>query len=66
MHALKISKSIETTDGGVTFDGELNADELDLVISLGLNHLLLSGALPMKVMKDSDAATMSPGTETQQ
>ena len=63
---MRVNKTLETADGGVTFDGELNADELDLIIGIGLNHLLLTGALPMRVMPESDTSSVGPGTETQQ
>ena len=63
---MKVNKSFETETGGVTFDGELNKEELDLIISIGLNHLLMVGALPMKVLKQEDHASVGPGTETNQ
>lgn len=41
-----VSKTIETENGNVKFEGELEPAELDLVIKLGLNLLLANGALP--------------------
>lgn len=41
-----INKTIETPQGTVKFDGELEEKELDLVIKIGLNYLLQQGALP--------------------
>ena len=43
---LLINKTIETEQGTVKFEGELEAQELDLVIQLGLNFLFQQGALP--------------------
>lgn len=42
-----VSKSLETADGTVKFEGELEPLELDLVIKVGLNYLLQMGALPI-------------------
>ncbi|MCR4308348.1 MAG: hypothetical protein NUV80_07405 [Candidatus Berkelbacteria bacterium] len=47
---MKISKTIQTPEGPVTFDGELSGDEADMVIGLGLNYLLQQGALPFKIV----------------
>ena len=63
---MRVNKTLETDNGGVTFNGELNKEELALVIAVGLNHLLMVGALPMKVLKTDDHATVVPGTETNQ
>jgi ABC-type proline/glycine betaine transport system ATPase subunit len=41
-----INKTIETPQGTVKFEGELEAQELDLVLKIGLNYLLQQGALP--------------------
>lgn len=53
-----ISKSIETAQGTVKFEGELEPKELDFVLKLGLNILLTQGALPFM--------TASAGEETVQ
>ena len=63
---MRITKAVETEEGGVTFSGELVKDELDLVISVGLNYLIKSGALPLKVLRQEDRSTVVPGTETEQ
>jgi hypothetical protein len=42
-----VSKTLETPEGHVKFEGELEPNELDLVIKLGLNYLLQMGALPL-------------------
>ncbi|MDE3022310.1 MAG: hypothetical protein KGI54_10655 [Pseudomonadota bacterium] len=42
-----VSKTLETSKGTVKFEGELEPAELDLVIKLGLNLLLMQGALPL-------------------
>jgi hypothetical protein len=41
-----VSKSIETEKGTVKFEGELEQNELDFVIKIGLNTLLQLGAIP--------------------
>lgn len=41
-----INKTLETKEGTVRFEGELEEKELDLVIQIGLNYLLQQGALP--------------------
>lgn len=60
---MKVSKTIEGPDGFVTFTGELTSEELDLIISVGLNYLLQQGALPMKSMEESDLHSFAPGSE---
>jgi len=42
-----VSKSIETPQGTVKFEGELEQKELDFVLKIGLNLLLQQGAIPM-------------------
>lgn len=61
---MQIKKTLETPEGRVTFEGELSADELEVIIGIGLNYLLSQGALPFKVMNnrasfnDKDAETL--------
>lgn len=59
---MQIKKVIETPQGTATFEGELEADELDLVIKCGLNYLLQAGALPVVTSLDN----ISPVSEEQQ
>ena len=42
-----VNKSLETPQGTVVFEGELEQRELDLVLQVGLNFLLQLGALPI-------------------
>jgi len=53
-----VTKTIETPEGNVTFDGELSQDEVDLVITTGLNYLLARGALPFQMMNDKNKASI--------
>jgi hypothetical protein len=54
---MHVSKSIETAQGSVTFEGELSAEELDFVLKIGLNSLLKMGAIPFTtVQKESEIA----------
>jgi hypothetical protein len=41
-----INKSIETPEGTVKFEGELEQKELDFVLKIGLNTLMQLGAIP--------------------
>jgi hypothetical protein len=41
-----INKSIETENGTVKFQGELEQEELDFILKIGLNTLLQMGAIP--------------------
>jgi hypothetical protein len=47
-----IEKTIETPEGGVKFQGELTQEEVDLVLSCGLNWLMQQGALPLVIKKE--------------
>lgn len=63
---MKIKKSLETPEGTVVFEGEISSDELDLILSVGLNYLLQQGAIPFRVSKASELASNVDGTETEQ
>jgi len=41
-----INKTVELENGKVEFKGELSQEELDLVLTMGLNMLLSKGAIP--------------------
>ena len=58
---MNISKAIETPQGTVKFEGELEQKELDFVLKIGLNVLLTNGALPYTTVK-----TVAEGKETLQ
>jgi len=49
-----VNKSIETPQGTVKFEGELEQNELDFVLKIGLNTLLTAGAIPFTT-KNVDA-----------
>lgn len=49
-----VSKSIETPQGTVKFEGELEQKELDFVIKIGLNVLLQQGAIPFVMASDDE------------
>jgi hypothetical protein len=53
---MHVNKAIETPNGTVVFEGELEPLELDLVLKVGLNVLLQAGALPF-VVKDEASTT---------
>ncbi len=48
---MNISKAIETPQGTVKFEGELEQKELDFVLKIGLNVLLTNGAIPFTTAK---------------
>jgi hypothetical protein len=47
-----VNKSIETPQGTVRFEGELEQTELDFVLKIGLNTLLQMGAIPFTTKHD--------------
>lgn len=50
---MKINNTIETPNGGMTFQGELDGKELDYVVQTGLNFLMYNNLLPItKPSKD--------------
>ena len=49
---MKIHEAIETPEGSVTIQGELNPQELGLVLSIGLNYLMQQGAIPFLVKQE--------------
>jgi hypothetical protein len=53
--SLQINKTLETPEGKVVFEGTLEEKELDLVIEIGLNMLLQTGAFNLKVKTDDTA-----------
>ena len=61
---MRINKSFETEEGTVKFEGLLEKEELDMVLSAGLNFLFLQGALPFKVAKE--VSEIVPTSETLQ
>lgn len=45
-----VNKSIETPQGTVKFEGELEQKELDFILKIGLNYLLTNGAISTTVV----------------
>lgn len=60
---MKVAKTFETPDGTVHFEGELSQEELDLIISVGINFLMQQGAIPFKVMGEKNKADFGEGSE---
>lgn len=60
---MEVNKTFEGPDGSITFQGKLSPEELDLIISVGLNFLLQQGALPIKAMEEDDMASFGNGSE---
>ena len=63
---MKVKKSLETPEGKVEFEGEISQEELDLVLTVGLNYLLQQGAIPFKILPAEHQAKMGIGSESSQ
>ena len=48
-----VNKSVETPEGTIKFEGELEQNELDFILKIGLNTLLKAGAIPFTVAAKS-------------
>jgi hypothetical protein len=59
-----VNKSIETPTGTIKFEGELEQNELDFVLKIGLNTLLTAGAIPFTTKK-SDTSIADGSTNLQ-
>lgn len=55
-----VNKSLETPQGTVKFEGELEQNELDLVLRVGLNYLLARGAIPLVAKEPEQEETTTP------
>lgn len=58
---MHVNKTLETPEGTVKFEGELEPKELDLVLKIGLNFLLQTGALP--IVQGGTSAMYETGQE---
>lgn len=63
---MNVNKTIEGPGGAITFQGELNPDEVEFLITYAINTLMLKGALPFAIAKEEDIAAMAPGSDTLQ
>jgi hypothetical protein len=61
-----VNKSLETPQGTVVFEGELEQRELDLVLKVGLNFLLQMGALPIITKTEEGLADLNMEDATKQ
>lgn len=52
-----VNKSIETPQGTVKFEGELEQVELDFVLKIGLNTLMQMGAIPFTAKNEESVNT---------
>lgn len=55
-----VSKSIETPQGTVKFEGELEQVELDFVLKIGLNTLMQMGAIPFTSKEEENISVEEP------
>ena len=53
-----ISKSIETEQGTLQFQGEVSGPELDMILTLGLHALVLRGVISPKELEPSEQDTI--------
>jgi len=58
-----VNKTVELENGSVQFNGELSSQELDLVLTMGLNYLLAKGAVPFTSKKKEDVHNNESGFE---
>ncbi len=56
---MKVSKTFETEEGGVIFEGTLDQEEVDYLIGYALNSLLQRGTIPFKVLNNENLAKFS-------
>lgn len=63
---MKINHAIETEDGEVTIQGTLEAKELALVLSVGLNYLYKQGAIPFLPKEKAEEGNLQPLSDTVQ
>lgn len=57
---MKVSKTFETPEGSVIFEGTLEPEEVDYLIGYALNTLLLKGAIPFKVLNSDNLSKFTP------
>ena len=57
---MEVSKTLEGPEGLVTFQGSLSQEETDFVLSVGLNQLLMRGALPFTTETENRLAIGGP------
>ena len=55
-----VNKAIETENGTVKFEGELEPKELDFVLKIGLNTLLQLGAIPFTTKGEEKISESTP------
>lgn len=51
---LLVSKTLETPEGTVKFEGELSQEEADFILKVGLLYLLKLGSLPVSMGQKFD------------
>lgn len=64
---MEIRKAIKTEHGTVMFEGELSDSEFDFVLTVGLNELFQSGALPFHhLMEEEDIGNINVQSQEKQ
>ncbi len=64
---MKVNKSIETDLGTITFEGELDQDDLNMVLSVGLTTLMAAGMITVTKEKNTiDPINIPPVSTTAQ
>ena len=63
---MEVRKAIKTDQGTILFEGELTNEEFDFVLTVGLNQLLQSGALPFHEVSPDDLANMNVQSKEKQ
>ena len=54
---MQIDQIVETPDGAVSFKGQLSPEETKMVMEIGLNFLVRSGAFNLQAIKKQAVAS---------
>lgn len=63
---MKIKRLVETENGEVEFEANLNADEVSFIMELGINILMAKGATLFSINTEEEPKLISEGTTTVQ
>lgn len=64
---MQIKQLIETPEGQVEFNANLDSTEVEFLLTFAINYLMRQGAIPFAVSKKEGIDTeYSPSTETHQ
>jgi hypothetical protein len=61
-----IKKTIEHPDGSFEINGDFSADEIKVILEVGLNSLYQAGALPIMAINMKDVSKFMPFSKEEQ